>query len=505
MNGDLEGAIISAILLGEPSLDEIRECVENERLLPEYFTDSNARAIFQFFLENPGLEGEEFRYKAREVASCGVLEYFIDKRATPEYVAVYIRNFAEESRRDRFSYVVDTLKNAVKNGSMTIEDFTIKVAAEGERYSSANQDHSKLDGKAPSELGQQIPEEEDPDALFRNGWLQKGGAAVLVAQTGVGKSVIAFQMAYAWACGVAAFGIEPIRPLRIAIIHSEDDDNEQRKFRDSMMRGYREFHGWTDADFDVVDANIKLFYIYDKQGDEFVDWLRSVQRRHKFDLLIINPLQGFVNFDLNDNKSLRAFLNGSDKSLDTVIKNKNAKCGLLIIHHTNKPMENNKHNSGTPSAYIGAGGASLSNWMRASLTLVKDENTGTFYLSAPKRGKKLSWPNDRGPKLAQMPNIPGEPEFMFWREVDGVPKTTRRTADPKQNPEDDIDRVAESLRQREEGWSMTEARKHAQMLLGKPRGNAAYDAISKDPEKFGFSVVDTGKYNKKILKPRKTA
>ena len=66
---------------------------------------------------------------------------------------------------------------------------------------------------------------------------------------------VAFQMAYAWARGLAAFGIEPIEPLNTAIVQSEDDDDEQRMFRDSMMRGYREFHGWTDDDFEEVDKN----------------------------------------------------------------------------------------------------------------------------------------------------------------------------------------------------------------------------------------------------------
>ena len=54
-------------------------------------------------------------------------------------------------------------------------------------------------------------------------------------------------------------------------------------------------------------------------------------------------------------------------------------------------------------------------------------------------------------------------------------------------------------------WSMTEARKHAHVLLWKPRGNAAYDAISAAPKKFGFSVVDIGKNNKKDFEALKTA
>ena len=505
MNDELEDVIISAILIADPPLDRIREIVADENLRPEYFTNKDARAIFQLFLDNPDINDEEFRNEALGIASCTELESFINRQSSPELVQAYIRKFSELSRSSRFKDVVTPLSDALKNGRMTMEEFKIRVNAAYEKYSRANQDHSDLDGKAPSKLGPQIPDEADPDALFKNGWLQKGGAAVFVAQTGVGKSVLAFQMAYAWARGLAAFGIEPIRPLRIAIIHSEDDENEQKRFRDSMMRGYRDFHGWTDDDLKMVDDNIRLFYTYNKQGDEFIDWLRSVQRKHKFDLLIINPLQGFVDFDLNDNKSLRAFLNGNEKSLDAVIKNEKAKCGLFIIHHTNKPMENNRQNSVTTSAYIGAGGASLSNWMRALLVLAKDGKSCTFSLSAPKRGKKLPWPDSKGPKLVQMSKVPGEPEFMFWREAGDVPKAICRTADPTRQLDADIGRVVESLRRQEDGCSKTEARLCARELLGKTQGDAVYKAIVANPEKFGFYTVDTGKNNKKILKPRKTA
>ena len=498
----LQRAIICAILVEGIPLDEIRDCVSAENLRADYFTDPDARALFRFFLENPGIDGKSLRVNSLNVVECRVIEDFLEERVSPEYVKVYIRKFAEKSRENVFTPFVASLSNALTNGKLSPDEFKRQTDEAYERYSAAQPEPSDLDGKSPSKLGPQIPEEENPDALFKNGWLRKGGAAVLVAQTGVGKSVIAFQMAYAWARGLAAFGIEPIKPLKIAIVQSEDDEDEQRKFRDSMMRGYREFHHWTDDDLKEADANIKLYYVYDKKGAAFIDWLRRVQRKHKFDLLIINPLQGFVDLDLNDNNFLRDFLCGGKNSLDLVIKDEKTKCGLFIVHHTNKPGE---RNPAANTAYLGAGGATLANWMRAALTLTKDGGKpDTFNLAAPKRGKKLPWPNGQGPKLAQMPNVPDEPEYLFWKVVGGIPETTGGTVDPKQQAEDDIAKVVAELKTREEGWSKTDASKAAQKLLSAARGIAAYKAICANPRKFGFSIIDTGNNNKQLLVPLKT-
>ena len=57
------------------------------------------------------------------------------------------------------------------------------------------------------------PEKENPAALFRRGWLRKGGGAFVVAPSGVGKSVFTIQAAICWALGKPAFGVEPVRPL----------------------------------------------------------------------------------------------------------------------------------------------------------------------------------------------------------------------------------------------------------------------------------------------------
>lgn len=75
--------------------------------------------------------------------------------------------------------------------------------------------------------------------LFKRGWLRKGGGAFIVAPSGVGKSVFTVQAAICWSLGKAAFGVEPVRPLKIAVIQAEDDREEVGYFRNCVTRA-----GW---------------------------------------------------------------------------------------------------------------------------------------------------------------------------------------------------------------------------------------------------------------------
>ena len=62
--------------------------------------------------------------------------------------------------------------------------------------------------------------------LLGNRWLSACQGAFFVAPSGHGKSAWVIQSAILWSCGLAAFAIKPVRPLRILILQAEDDDND---------------------------------------------------------------------------------------------------------------------------------------------------------------------------------------------------------------------------------------------------------------------------------------
>ena len=71
---------------------------------------------------------------------------------------------------------------------------------------------------AVGQIPDPLPEKDNPAALFKNGWLRKGGGAFIVAPSGVGKSSLTIQASMCWALGMEFFGIFPVRRLRIGII-----------------------------------------------------------------------------------------------------------------------------------------------------------------------------------------------------------------------------------------------------------------------------------------------
>ena len=67
------------------------------------------------------------------------------------------------------------------------------------------------------------PEEQNPRALFKGGYLRKGGGIIAASVAGAGKSTFSIQCALHWVMGKPCFGIAPVRELRIVIVQAEDD------------------------------------------------------------------------------------------------------------------------------------------------------------------------------------------------------------------------------------------------------------------------------------------
>lgn len=261
-----------------------------------------------------------------------------------------------------------------------------------------------------------IPEHENPRALFKNGWLRKGGGAFFISVSGAGKSVASTQFAECFALGRSWFGISPLRPLKISVYQAEDDDDEVGDFRNNIRKGLKA-NGWTDSDIAIAEANITYHDPTGLTGDEFLDFVTRCQKRDKADLLIVNPLQSYAGCDIGKNAELSHFLRAR---LDPILKSEKTTCGCIIIHHTNKVPANAKDRAlwldPQSAAYAGAGGAEIVNWARAILTLRPVENVdGFFDLIAAKRGGRLGWKDAQG-NSTKVKTIAYSTGYIFWRE-----------------------------------------------------------------------------------------
>ena len=261
-----------------------------------------------------------------------------------------------------------------------------------------------------------VPEDENPRALFKGGWLRKGGGALFVSVSGAGKSVAATQFAACFALGRPWFGIEPLRPLRLAVYQWEDDLDEVADFRENIRRGLVG-SGWSADETARAFKAITYHDVTGLVGDSFLSYLAAAQRQDKADLLILNPLQSFAGCDLTKNNELSELLRAK---LDPLLRDASAPCGCLIVHHTNKVPTNGKERhywlEDNSAAYAGAGGAELVNWARAVLTLRPHEKaTGYYDLLAAKRGKRLGWKDADGNSTI-VKTLAHTEGLMFWRE-----------------------------------------------------------------------------------------
>ena len=277
------------------------------------------------------------------------------------------------------------------------------------------QKKANVTGRPLSDYPDPVPEENNPRALICNGWLRKGGGAFIVSVSGAGKSVLSIQLAMAWTLGKACFGIKPVRPLRIAIIQAEDDDDEVGWFKVNMRKGWKS-QGWTDTEIKQAEDNLRFENFLGKAGDAFVEALKALQQKRRYDLYIINPLFSYFGADLSKNSDDTHFFR---EMLDPVIKNPDYGCGIIFIHHANKPpKETDRKGWGTDAfaQYIGAGGTDVAGWARAQLVLTPLGNAyGFFKLVGAKRAGALKWKDAEGNTTKER-LLAYSKDIVFWRE-----------------------------------------------------------------------------------------
>lgn len=263
-------------------------------------------------------------------------------------------------------------------------------------------------------------EKDNPDALFANGWGRRGHFALLVAPSGVGKSVISTQALVPWALGKPAlFGSDPLRALRIALIQAEDDDTEMGEFRRDHRLGHVA-EGFTLEEIVAAEKLVRDWspFFKGKTGDAFINGLDLALRRQPVDVVIMNPLQSYTGFDIADNSQLSAFLR---TAIDGILSR--FRVFMLCIHHTNKPQINRQNGPAwgedSTMAYCGAGGAELTNYAR-SVTIIRpctpkeSKLERSYVLLGAKRGNRLGWKDAEG-KRTNRKIIAYSEDYIHWR------------------------------------------------------------------------------------------
>jgi hypothetical protein len=229
------------------------------------------------------------------------------------------------------------------------------------------------------------------DILIGNGWLERGCAFWLVAQSGVGKSQAILQICTCWACGKGganAFFLDPYdgRALRIVIIQNEDSRNDL--YRQSCIL---KALGLTENEYELVRHNLWIETVRGKLGSEAINTIKKVlDLRGGCDILVLNPLSAYVKGDLTRTEHAVEFLYGQFSPLLDEYQ-----CGGGAAHHTPKSTSTTQQRRAKWSSYdfmySGAGSAVLTNYARAYMTMDPKGNSRVFDVRMAKRVEQCGW------------------------------------------------------------------------------------------------------------------
>lgn len=257
--------------------------------------------------------------------------------------------------------------------------------------------------------------EDDPNELLKRRYLCRGGGLLMIGGTGLGKSSFSMQCMVLWALGRDAFGITPARPMRSLLVQAENDDADLAEMRDGVILGL----GLNEEERKIAESSILVFREDSASGDSFCDGVaRPLLQRHRPDLLWIDPALAYLGGEAASQKDVGDFLR---RGINPLIHE--FACGVIIVHHTNKPPAESKS---VPSllveetAYAGSGSAEWGNWARAALVLRKVKGKSYFQLIAAKRGARIGWYETDGKtkRFSRFIAQANEPDVICWREME---------------------------------------------------------------------------------------
>lgn len=231
------------------------------------------------------------------------------------------------------------------------------------------------------------PAGNDPAELIKHRFLCRGGSAVLVGPTGVGKSSLTMQMAILWSLGRPCFGLEPARPLRVLIIQAENDDGDLAEMRDGVLSGLN----LSDQERREASERVTVVTEDSRTREGFAQMLDLLLQAKTYDLVICDPAFAYIGGDASSQRDVSPFLRNM---LNPVIHKHNI--GFILVHHVSKPPQGPQKSNWVAGdfAYLGSGSAEFANWARAVIALRNIGSDSVFELLLAKRGRRAGWKDE---------------------------------------------------------------------------------------------------------------
>lgn len=242
-----------------------------------------------------------------------------------------------------------------------------------------------------------VPENDMRDNLLGNRWLCRGCAGVVIASSGVGKSVMAMQMAIHFSIGSKVFDIDSFDPRKILFIQAENNLIDLAEAFQSIIKKAN----LTTEQNELLDKNLVFISNQICAGELFIQMLDQACAEVKPDIVIVDPLLSFFGGDLSKQDVCSRFLRNQ---LNPIIAKYNM--GMIMMHHTAKEISENL----SSVSYAGFGSSELTNWARfISVLFHNKDDRNIFDFMHVKRGNKL-------PK-SQMYLKHAQGAGIYWEEV----------------------------------------------------------------------------------------
>lgn len=275
--------------------------------------------------------------------------------STISYLPHYLDRVRQAAHRRSLHLAARIAQEALDRGD-ALDDVAADLMAAGEASGSSH-GGPLVDTFPPIRYAHLHALEVKPEEthIVGRGFLRRGAWSLFTGGTGIGKSVLAEQMAACVACGKSVFGLTVARPFNVLALTAEQDEETLKRDLEAIA----EHEG---LDPDLLDANLQLHHAYALDGPELVTALDGEFRRGGFDLLVVDNYQAFSADDINGSREWKLFITPIARLL------KEYGAAMLLVDHTGKPAERKgwgRHDS----VYIAAGTSRKANGARTSLEL----------------------------------------------------------------------------------------------------------------------------------------
>jgi RecA-family ATPase len=221
----------------------------------------------------------------------------------------------------------------------------------------------------------------DPNNVLGDRWLCRGHFGMIVGASGLGKSSLIMQASILWSLGKSAFGVDPVRPLKIVLVQAENDMGDLSE----EVQGIVKKLGLDEKQLETVNRNCRFITDPNNVGQKFIDMATGVLEVYEPDLFIMDPLLHYIGTDVRSQQAVSEFvrhgIGGLAKHFGTT---------FIAMHHTGKPPteKNARSNwSDRDLSYLATGSSDLVNFARAVAVL--REQYGCFELNFTKRGERV--------------------------------------------------------------------------------------------------------------------